>query len=121
MLAGADTDMPLLVLAVVVVGVVLVVVVLVGVVLVVLGVVLEVDVVPPAGITSISNGSFPRFTVMLLVLLALAIDDVPVTGSNTRICDAVEPRLTVTLCVPALSSHSAIQSLPLDFCISNVL
>lgn len=40
-------------------------------------------VVPPAPTISISSGSLPRLTEMLLVLLALWIAVVPVTGSNT--------------------------------------
>ncbi len=36
------------------------------------------------------------------------------------ICDAAVARSSVTECVPALSSHSASQSLPSDFCISIV-
>ena len=75
----------------------------------------------PAPTTSISSGSLPRLTVMLPVLPALWMDDVPVTGSNTWICDAAEPRLSVTAWLPAASFHSASQSLPSDFCSSSVL
>ena len=54
---------------------------------------------------------------MLLALLALAIEDVPVTGSNTSISDAAEGSVTVTVCVVPPSFHNPIQNVPLDFSI----
>ena len=71
----------------------------------------------PLGTTSISSGSLPRVTEMLPVLLALWMDDVPVTGSNTSISDAADPRFTVTECWLPLSSHRPIQNEPSDFSI----
>ena len=71
-----------------------------------------------APMISISNGSLPRLTEMLLALLAVSIDAVPVSGSNTSIADAASGSVTVTLCVVPPSFHSPIQKEPSDFSIS---
>ncbi len=75
---------------------------------------------PLEGMTSISSGSLPRLTEIVLVLAALVIAVVPVTGSNTSISDAAVPSVSVTVWAEAVASHSASQSLPLDVWISSV-
>lgn len=57
----------------------------------------------------------------LPVLLTVRTALVPVSGLYSVICDAADPSVSVSVCVPVLSFHTASQKVPSDFSISTVL